>query len=488
VAHNYTFNLAAESGLLGLVVLAWLVAALARGLWQAWQRSTQHTEQRAILLGALAALASCAAHSFFDSIETVPALCLMLAIVLAICLSSESPQPTRQRALTWALPLGWALVLAAAIWSLGIYHTFSKGVLAANLGQWSEATPLLDSAAQHDPNLAYYHLQAGYAHGVRAAEGDAQELSAAIAHYQAGIAQSPHYALNAANLGALYRQAGDVDQAIQWTQRAADQAPRSAVIALNLGRLYEESDQAALASRWYSMTLDYAPDWVEAAFWRSTPLRAAAASAWREAHPLPVSVEAPRSTDEWLLAGSTALAASRNNEALSAFERAVGQDPNRVAAYVGQARAYQALGRDADAERALRIALQAEGGARLDYMRVQFALGHLYRDRQNTSEAIALYEDALNSARHPSVYGLGGQNASDYAWYLFYSETISSDLLPQLAVITITDEIAARMMELGQWYEEQGDSAAALRTFHEALAAVPDLAQAQERIQALEKP
>ena len=57
----------------------------------------------------------------------------------------------------------------------------------------------------------------------------------------------------------------------------------------------------------------------------------------------------------------------------------------------------------------------------------------------------------------------------------------------QLAVITITDEIAARMTELGQWYEEQGDWASALRIYGEALAAVPDLAQAQERIQALEK-
>jgi tetratricopeptide (TPR) repeat protein len=485
VAHNYTFNLVAESGLLGLFSLTWLAVALARGLWQAWKHSSG--EQRAILLGALAALASAAAHSFFDSIETVPTLCLMLAIVLSICLSSESAPPTRQRSVVWALPLGWALLLAAAIWSQGIYRTFSKGVLAGNLGRWSEATPLLDSAARRDPSLAYYHLQAGYAHGVRAAEGDTQELSAAIAHYQVGIARSPHYALNAANLGALYRQEGDLDQAIQWTQRAEDQAPRSPVIALNLGRLYEESGQAVLAGRWYSATLDYAPDWAQAAFWRSTPLRAAAANAWREAHPLPVPIEAPRSTDEWLVAGTSALSVGHNNQALAAFERAVEQDPNRIAAYVGEARAYQAIGHDADAERALRTALMAEGGTQLDHMRVQFALGRLYHDQQNTGKAIALYEDALNTALHPSVYGPGRQNASDYAWYLFYSETISPDLLPQLAVITITDEIAARMMELGQWYEEQGNRAAALKTYQAVSAAIPDLTKAQERIQVLEK-
>jgi tetratricopeptide (TPR) repeat protein/O-antigen ligase len=486
VAHNYVFNLAAESGLLGLGALAWLVVALARGLWRFWQRSSG--EQRAIQLGALAALASCAAHSFFDSIETVPALCLVVALVLALCLNNEPPPLARRRNFAWALPVAWASLLVSAIWSLGIYRIFSQGVLAASLDQWSEATPLLDSAARRDPNVAYYHLQAGYAHGVRAASGDADELAAAIAHYQAGIALSPHYALNAANLGSLYRQAGDREQAIRWTQRAAEQAPGSAVIALNLGRLYEETDQAALASQWYNAALDRAPDWDEAAFWRSTPLRVTVASVWRAAHPPPAPAETPHSIDEWLITGSNALAVGHTVEALAAFEQATVQDPNRIAAYVGQANAYEALGRNGDAERALRTAMMAEGGTRFDRLRAQFALGRLYYDGQNVGKAVALYEDALNVVGHPSIYGPGGQGASDYGWYLFYSETISSDLLPQLAVITVTDEIAAHMMELGKWYEEQGNTAAALSTYHQVLDTVPDLAQARERVHALEEP
>jgi len=484
VAHNFIFNLAAESGLLGLAALAWLVITLAHALQHAWQNCPP--ENRAIYTGVLAALASCAAHSFFDSVETVPSLCFMLAILLAILLNTESPH-THQWSCAWALPLGWMILMVTAIWSLAGYRTYSQGILAANLGEWQAATSLLDTAVQRDPNLAYYQFQAGYAHGVRAAQGDADELAAAIARYQAGLARSPHYALNAANLGALYRQAEQLDRAIQWTQYAADQAPRSAVIALNLGRLYEESGDAAAAQRWYSATLNYAPEWADAYFWRSTPLRASAADAWRSTQPLPTA-QTPRLADEWLAGGSNALAAGNHTEALAAFERAIQLDPNRAAAYLGQGRAYMAAGRHVEAERALRTALMAEGGTPLDYIRIQLALGQLYHEQGNTDQALALYQAALDAVRRPSVYGPGWASSSDYGWYLFYCETIYSDLLPQLQVITITDEMAERMLELGQWYEESGNRAAALRIYREALAAVPDLKQAHERIQALEKP
>jgi tetratricopeptide (TPR) repeat protein/O-antigen ligase len=493
VAHSFPINLVAESGLLGLAALAWVTLALVRGLWRAWRRYPP--ELRRVQVGALAALTGCAVHSQFDSVETVPALCVMLALVLSLCLSADAHRPTCQRARGWALPLGGAVVvvlLAGAAWSLWTYSPFSQGVLVANLDQWSAGTRLLDTAARRDPALAYYRLQAGYAHGVRAADGNPDELDAAIAHYQAGIARSPHYALNAANLGALYLQAGESELALEWMQRAVDQAPRAALFALNLGRLYEEKGstaaQAELATRWYQAALDYAPEWARAAFWRATPLREAAASAWLEVHPPPAPVESPSSVDEWLVVGRSALLAGRNEEARLAFERAVGQDPNRIAAYLGQADVHLAMGRDRDAERSLRTALLAEGDARLDGVRARFALGRLYHERGNTGEAVALYEGALDAVRYPTVYGPGRQGASDYAWYLFYCESIWPDLLPQLTIITVTDEIAARMLELGGWYEELGDPAAALRIYRETLAAVPDLAEARERIQALEEP
>jgi hypothetical protein len=55
-------------------------------------------------------------------------------------------------------------------------------------------------------------------------------------------------------------------------------------------------------------------------------------------------------------------------------------------------------------------------------------------------------------------------------------------LLPQLAVIRVTDEVAGWMVQLGEWYEEMGDPAAAEGVYRELLDEVPDSEIARERL------
>jgi hypothetical protein len=74
---------------------------------------------------------------------------------------------------------------------------------------------------------------------------------------------------------------------------------------------------------------------------------------------------------------------------------------------------------------------------------------------------------------------------SEYGWYIFYRESIRPDLLPQLVRIHVTDDLAQKYFELGQWYEEKGDTEKALDTYCELLAAVPHFAPAIERKQIL---
>ncbi|MFB0533500.1 MAG: hypothetical protein ACETWR_00810, partial [Anaerolineae bacterium] len=74
---------------------------------------------------------------------------------------------------------------------------------------------------------------------------------------------------------------------------------------------------------------------------------------------------------------------------------------------------------------------------------------------------------------------------SEYGWYIFYRESIMPDLLPQLVRIHVTNDLAQKYFELGQWYEEKGDTEKALDTYCELLAAVPDFAPALDRKQIL---
>ena len=108
------------------------------------------------------------------------------------------------------LPVGWAVLLLTAIWSLRASLAFSAGIAAANAGDWSTAARRLEQAVRRDPHHAYYHLEAGHAHGVLA-QDQPDYLDEAIAHHRVAIARSPNYALNAAHLSVLLWQVGETN-------------------------------------------------------------------------------------------------------------------------------------------------------------------------------------------------------------------------------------------------------------------------------------
>jgi tetratricopeptide (TPR) repeat protein len=176
------------------------------------------------------------------------------------------------------------------------------------------------------------------------------------------------------------------------------------------------------------------------------------------------------------------LADGRHHQALQAFQRALAEAPHHAPYYIGQAAACSALGRDEEAERLLRTALLTEGGADLDRVRVRFALARLHYRQGRIEKAIQLAEEALLIARDPSTHIPGRLGSTDYAHYLFHAEAVHRSLLPQLSVITVTDEVAGWMLELGGWYEEIRDAASATHIYNEVLEEVPDCDIARERL------
>jgi predicted TPR repeat methyltransferase len=74
-----------------------------------------------------------------------------------------------------------------------------------------------------------------------------------------------------------------------------------------------------------------------------------------------------------------------------------------------------------------------------------------------------------------------------YPQFLFYRESPATYLLPQLAVITVTDEVADWLLQLGAWHEQAGDPAAAAAVYHQLLEHVPDSQTARRRLTALER-
>jgi tetratricopeptide (TPR) repeat protein len=503
-AHNYLFNLAAETGLIGLASVGWLIVAALWALGQSWQRADR--EHRLLMAGCVGSLTGCAIHNLADTILTMPTIVLTLVVVLAVALvdqSSGSPsgKPYLRLSIAWLL-LPSLLLVGAAFRSNLAYKPFHQGIWAANTDDWASAAPLLDQAAQSDPHLAFYHLQSGYAHGRLAAappeQGDLGSLppslsfenrlhlEQAIAEYEAGIALEPGYSLNRANLASLYWQAERQEEAVQQMEMAIALAPQVSLYHLNLGFYYEGLGQGEQATAEYHQALALQPHLAQASWWRQSPLRAQAVMEWQKENPTPPPPTSPQGYDDYVRLGWHQLEQGHFEAAIRAFNQAQRKDPNRVEAYRGLGNVYLEKGDFEPAEYYLRTGLFfAQGRSAWTRLWTWFDWGELAHRQGQLDEAIARYEEALDMVRGTTVYGLGTLGISEYGWYIFYRESTMPDLLPQLVRIRVTDDLAQKYFELGQWYEQKGDNERALATYCELLAEVSDFAPAIERKQIL---
>jgi tetratricopeptide (TPR) repeat protein len=476
-AHNWYLNVLAETGLLGGLALAWCLAAGAALAWRRWR--TAPAGERAALAGLAAALFGLAITSLFETPQMFPAVNVLMMVLLGLLAAGEVPGPAERRQRLGGLGLAvlWLGGTAALAWSLYAYAPFSAGALAANLGDWRGGAQALRLGAERDPGVAFYWLQAGYAHG-RAAlagggqTGDARELSAALDAYERGVVLEPAYSTNWVNLGLLRWASGDLDGARAALERAVGGAESNAVFRATLGRFYETTGQPALARGAYQVALELRPDWVGTYFFRETELRREAAGAWRAAHP-----------DGWLpggaplAAGWRALRAGDPSGARQAFAGALG--PNQPEPYLGLGLAALAEGGLPQAEQALRTALWM-GGPGTTLALVHFGLGQVWSGQGRVAEAIRAYETGLGLIGGETSEGIG-RLATGYGWFVFNRNSILPDLLPGAVAALYFDEAVEAMLATGDLYLGQGASDQAQHWYCQALAAAPDSVAAQAR-------
>jgi putative inorganic carbon (HCO3(-)) transporter len=468
-AHSVLFNVLAEAGLIGLLALAGVLVAIIRELMRTWRSAG--SGGRVELIGAIAALLSAAVHGLFDTVQMMPTLAMLLAMVAAIGMDGGRTTPGRG----WVAPILWAALVAVGGWSLWGYAPAAEGVLAGNLGDWEAAVPLLETAVERDPSLAINQFHAGYARGVLAAT-DPTQLEPAIAHYRAGIAHDPSYAPHHANLAALLWAAGERDEAIAEMELAQQWAPSAALFPLNLGTYYEAAGDAKTAATAYTRALDLLGG-KPAYFWRSTPLRTAVLDDRRAARP-------PGTDNGWHAFERGDLARARQ-----LFQADLIEFPNSARAYRGLAAVALAEGDQATAKHNLQVALFI--GPTYDpreYARAQMDWARLAAAGGDYDQAIKLAAPALDVFRHQSFWGPSRSvGTADYGWYVFYRESFWEEMLPQLVYIKLPDEVGNWMLEVAHWHQRGGEVEAARGLCREILDAIPDNVEAQECLNALDE-
>jgi tetratricopeptide (TPR) repeat protein len=332
--------------------------------------------------------------------------------------------------------------------------------------------------AERDPGVAFYWLQAGFAHGRAALAADGQpvdgaELAAALEAYERGVALEPEYSTNWANLGLLRWVNGDLAGARAALERAVAGAETNGAFRATLGRYYEAAGQTALARTAYLSALDLRPEWATAYYFRETPLRRQAITAWQAAHP-----------DGWLpggaplAAGWRALRAGDPAAARPVFAAALGL--NQPEPYLGLGLAALAEGRLPEAQQALRTALWMPSASGTAQVLAHFGLGQVWAAQGRVDDAIKAYEAGLALISSETSEGIG-RLATGYGWFVFNRNGILPDLLPGMVAGLYFDEAVTAMLAAGDLYLGQGAAGQAQQWYCQALRAAPDLDAAQAR-------
>lgn len=504
-AHNLYLHTAAEMGLPGLLVLAWLLLTLAWAWWRRWRVMAAGSVVWWRTLGIGAALAGLAVQSVVETFGQpavlLPAL-LFVAHILGLAPGHREGEG-RPRRWIWAVVL--ALLATAAVglaWDTWGYAHFLRGVAWTERGDLAQALSATELARRHDPAMPLYSCQAGYLYGLRAAEQDGAALAAALARYNECMSNMPVPGwLDQLNRSALLWQEGNRAEALAGVRQATARTPLEWLAWLNRGLWAEQAGQQAEAIDSYGqvLALDPAlagsPFWNQGdrAFWWSDILTAGekaverigpgqatwrwqvlvAAGRWDEAIEEIADrlIAHPHDAEAMVWLGEALVGKGRPSEALGWLDRAVAAGAPAAHQYLVRGEAELALDRYDQAGRDLRTALFLEPTPR-----IHLALARLALRSGARQEAHREYARARRFLAIPQIYSLALYHRS--SWLA---------PLPQVARIGYRQdgEVA---LEWGDLLERQGNPAAARNVYAAALALDPFLDQVRARLGEEERP
>jgi len=446
-AHSIYLDVLSSSGLLGgaafLFLLFSLYRVLKRGL------ASPPGEQRTVAIGAAAALAAFLVHGFFDSVHhTIPTCLWMLAVILG-ALAGTTPSQKKSRLGSGLL---LSLLVAGAMWvNVSLMLPMSRGVLAADSGDWEKAASELQLASIQDPGSSIAYQQLGLAESALASTGEPGSLALAIQAFERTVQMDPNWALNHANLAALYRAAGDLPSAERSFRIAAEKAPYAVLYHLNLGIVDEELGNAVQATESYNQVLSIQPDWAGAYFWRSNAFRQQILTTWNRDHLPP------------------------HEPSLEELQAARAANPNVASTALRLAERYLQLRQLDEAARFLQeadLSFYERSEDRLEYLWLSADLAAL---EGNYPQAIQLAERSLDGWRNQGVNGPGSLGTYLYAQLMFRRPAMSMEMVPQMATIPLPDRWGQRVLSLLDWFLQTGDMSKACTWFHFLKENVPDL-------------
>jgi len=450
-AHSIYLDLLSGSGLLGFAGFSWLVWRMVSLLRARFLNPGEFPD---LAVGGLAVLAAVGVHGIIDSVHhTIPTSGWLIAVVCGAAVGdavlknhSLQGKPTMIR-LDVVLGL---LVTAFGSWNAWSAVPVSQGVEAGNAGRWQEAASAFSLAVTRDPYLSVTNQQRALAYSALALEGEPGAISEAVHSMESAVALDPDWGLNHANLGVLYRAAGDLEKAQSSLRAAVKAAPHAWLYYLNLGILEEEIGNKIEAENAYLHAAENMPaEFVFSYFWRSTDIRRKAVPNEKAENVLPQGDQLPQ------------LETAAKGTAL-------------MRPFLKLADAYLNLDRLDEAGRILTLAELAVPGEN-DPLEYHWLKARLAAQQGNLFLAVKEGQAALDGYRVQGIFGPGTYGSLLYAPLMFRRPEMAMEVVPQFNWIPLPDVWAMRAQQLAGWLSIVGEDDLASALMLEINRKVPDL-------------
>jgi len=262
-AHSVPLQIAAELGIVGLLVLLVTTFVIVRHMRINWR--TYQGSERIAYAGSVAAVWAFAIHHLTDFPAMMPAIALTGLLALVLALVPPQPQPILLPTMRILRGLGVftfsVALLASALWDTSIYSRYVNVLqFAARSLDYASAAQQLQPIIDSDPALSIYQMQQAFLYGMAASAGDQSIARTAVAAYDRFLQLESGYAVAWANRAGLHWQLGDHQQAIADMRRAVELDSANWHFPLNLARYYESLGDQSLADEAYLQALTLYPD------------------------------------------------------------------------------------------------------------------------------------------------------------------------------------------------------------------------------------
>ncbi len=441
-AHNLFLQVAAEGGIVGLLILALIAGFGIRAFLRAWRKASGSRKNR---LAAYAGVAvGMAVHHLFEFAFEAPLYTISVLIITALATYDLRNNSFTLSPRKWGIPILSTLVavyLIGSIYALRGSSLYFNGVQLARDNRWEDGTAKICQATEGNPQLALFDFQCGLAEATLAMrqEGNNHVISAAN-HIRRGLDHDPFWPVHWANLAALEWSLGHQSKGLELMEKAVDLAPRNSTFAMNLGWMYAQigSTDAAQSTFRQAILLD---PWLI-----GTATNKMNIEQILDIDELADEIERSDARSDFSWRGWRALSDGRIDDAKNHFTGGLLANPRSVDTYSGLALVYLKSNDLSNAEMMAKLALLLNDS----FPRARLAAGCV---------ALEMGDEVSAMDHFMQMFSLISTHNGSSAYYesTYFRTYLPFDLVPQLHQALVSDEILEALELLMDQLEEFGE-------------------------------